>query len=144
MALPSWSHDRKCFYKYMTADVAKLVLQNNTLRWALPKLFNDPFNVQFDLRVEYDRGRVIDRALQNLVDLYMGRRQRFKGARATRPITFVRALIRCEPRLGRLPVGGGSQVLGHQQECREDQGVHNGDRDHANGKTAVMVIKVRP
>ena len=56
MALPSWSHDRKCFYKYMTADVAKLVLQNNTLRWALQKLFNDPFDVQFDLRVEYDRG----------------------------------------------------------------------------------------
>src|SRR5258708_37826163 len=23
-------------------------------------------------------------------------------------------LIRCEPRLGRLPVGGGSQVVGHQ------------------------------
>ena len=84
MALPSWSHDRKCFYKYMTADVAQLVLQNNTLRWALPKLFNDPFDVQFDLRVEYDRGRVIDRALQNLVDLYMGRRQRFKGAREQR------------------------------------------------------------
>ena len=57
---------------------------------------------------------------------------------------LVRALIRCEPRLGRLPVGGGSQALGHQQECREDQGVHNRDRDHANGKTAVMVIKVRP
>ena len=66
------------------------------------------------------------------------------SARATRPITFVRALIRCEPRRGRSPVGGRSQVLGHQQECRKDQGVHNCDRDHANGKTAVVVIKVRP
>jgi hypothetical protein len=34
--------------------------------------------------------------------------------------------------------------LRHQQECQEDQGVHNRDRDHTNGKTAVMVIKVRP
>jgi Protein of unknown function (DUF2971) len=74
-----WSHDRKHFYKYMTADVAKLVLQNNSLRWALPTSFNDPFDVQFDLRVEFDRDRVIDRALQNVVDLYMGRRHVPKG-----------------------------------------------------------------
>jgi hypothetical protein len=65
--------DRK-FYKYMTADTAKKVLEKVSLRWASSALFNDPFDVQFDLRVEYDRERVIDQALQNIVDLYMGRR----------------------------------------------------------------------
>jgi hypothetical protein len=73
MALPPDPPDRK-FYKYMTAATAKKVLEKSTLRWALPTQFNDPFDVQFDLRVEYDRGRVIDRALQNIIDLYMGRR----------------------------------------------------------------------
>ena len=70
----AWSHDRKCFYKYMTGAAAKAVLENGTLRWALPKLFNDPFDVQFDLRVKYDREQVVDRALTNIIDLYMGRR----------------------------------------------------------------------
>ena len=48
---------------------------------------------------------------------------------------FVRALIRCETEIGRLPVGGGDQTFGHQQEGREDQGVDNRDRDHASGKS---------
>lgn len=74
-----WSHDRKCFYKYMTAKTAKTVLANGTLRWALPKLFNDPFDVQFDLQVKYDRDRVVERALNNIIDLYMGRRHVISG-----------------------------------------------------------------
>ena len=59
-------------------------------------------------------------------------------------ITFVRDLTRCETEIGRLPVGGGNQAFGHQQEGREDQGVDNRDRDHASGKAAVVVIKVCP
>jgi hypothetical protein len=43
------------FYKYMSAPTAQRVLDTNSFRWALPKTFNDPFDVQFDLRVEYDR-----------------------------------------------------------------------------------------
>lgn len=79
MRPPAWSHDRKCFYKYMTAATAKAVLGNGTLRWALPKLFNDPFDVQFDLQVKYDRERVVERALVNIIDLYMGRRHVASG-----------------------------------------------------------------
>jgi hypothetical protein len=58
--MPPDPPDRK-FYKYMKADTAKKVLEKSSLRWALPKLFNDPFDVQFDLRVGYDRERVIAR-----------------------------------------------------------------------------------
>jgi hypothetical protein len=79
MRPPAWSHDRKCFYKYMTAKTAKAVLGNGTLRWTLPKLFNDPFDVQFDPRVEYDKGRVVECALNNIVDLYMDRRHVISG-----------------------------------------------------------------
>jgi hypothetical protein len=57
----------------MSADTAKAVLQSNFLRWSSPTLFNDPFDVQFDLHVDYDRDRVADRAMQTLVDGYFGR-----------------------------------------------------------------------
>jgi hypothetical protein len=43
----------------MTAETAKNALNKCTLRWASATLFNDPFDVQFDLRVEYNRERVI-------------------------------------------------------------------------------------
>jgi hypothetical protein len=57
----------------MSADTAKIVLRNGTLRWSSPVLFNDPFDVQFDLHIEYDRQRVAERAMQAIVDGYMGR-----------------------------------------------------------------------
>jgi hypothetical protein len=57
----------------MTAETAKTVLQNGTLRWSSPTLFNDPFDVQFDLHIEYDRGRVAERIIQEIVDGYAGR-----------------------------------------------------------------------
>ena len=68
-----WSHDRKHFYKYMTVDTAKIVLQNGELRWSSPALFNDPFDVQFDLHTEYDRDKVAARAMQIILDGYAGR-----------------------------------------------------------------------
>jgi hypothetical protein len=69
----NWTHDRELFYKYVPPNTAKIVLRNSTLRWSSPTLFNDPFDVQFDLHVEYDRQRVAERAMQAIVDGYMGR-----------------------------------------------------------------------
>jgi hypothetical protein len=59
------------------------------------------------------------------------------------PITFVQALMGCKPGIESLPVGGGNQAFWYQQEGREDQGVDNRDRDHANGEAAVVVIQNR-
>jgi hypothetical protein len=42
-------HDRNSFFKYLSADVAQLVLTNRTLRWSSPVLFNDPFDVPREL-----------------------------------------------------------------------------------------------
>ena len=67
-----WSHDRDHFYKYMTADTARLVLQNRTLRWSAPKLFNDPFDIQFDLQLEYDRDRAVKEAMNEIWEIYSG------------------------------------------------------------------------
>ena len=46
------------FFKYVTAQVAHLVLQNRTLRWSTPGLLNDPFDIQFDLHLEVDRDKL--------------------------------------------------------------------------------------
>ena len=38
-------------YKYVTVNTAKIVLETGKLRWSSPFMFNDPFDVQFDLHV---------------------------------------------------------------------------------------------
>ncbi|MBN9086288.1 MAG: DUF2971 domain-containing protein [Reyranella sp.] len=45
----------KVFYKYTTRETARIVLQNRTLRWSTPALFNDPHDHQFDLHVDVDK-----------------------------------------------------------------------------------------
>ena len=39
------THERHVFYKYMSANTAKIVLENCSLRWSSPIIFNDPFDV---------------------------------------------------------------------------------------------------
>lgn len=59
-------------FKFMTAETAKVVLENQTLRWSTPRMFNDPFDVQFDLRIEVDKVEVRRLALQKLWDDHYG------------------------------------------------------------------------
>lgn len=54
MRSPNRMHDRTSFFKYMTAEVAALVLKNRTLRWSSPVLFNDPFDVPRELILDLD------------------------------------------------------------------------------------------
>ena len=44
--------------KYMTAAVAKIVLATRTLRWSSPILFNDPFDVTQELRLDFDAAKL--------------------------------------------------------------------------------------
>lgn len=60
------------FYKYMSADTARVVMENATLRWSTPRTLNDPWDVQFDLRVDVDRARFKDLALERLWDAHYG------------------------------------------------------------------------
>lgn len=41
---PNRSHERRYFYKYVSAAIAKLILKSRTLRWSSPIRFNDPFD----------------------------------------------------------------------------------------------------
>jgi hypothetical protein len=49
------THDEDHFHKYVSANTALKILDTLTLRWSAPRLFNDPFDVQMDLRFDFDR-----------------------------------------------------------------------------------------
>jgi hypothetical protein len=53
-------------FKYISRDVGRLVLTNRTLRWSTPGTLNDPYDMQFDLRLEVDKDAVKTATLRNL------------------------------------------------------------------------------
>lgn len=62
------------FFKYVTADTARLILENGKLRWSSPFMFNDPFDVQFDLHLEFDESTIIDLIIDELWQIYSGKK----------------------------------------------------------------------
>ena len=48
-------HSRDHFFKYVTKDAAKLIINDHKLRWSCPLDFNDPFDHQFAF---IDEGRI--------------------------------------------------------------------------------------
>jgi hypothetical protein len=66
------NNDRLFFFKYCTANVAKLVLQNRTLRWSTPATLNDPFDVQFDMEIKVTKAELKEPSLERLWSVYLG------------------------------------------------------------------------
>ena len=58
------------YYKYMTMSTGKTVLKNRTLRYSNPKLFNDPYDMQFDLQVRIDREKTKKIFREKLLESY--------------------------------------------------------------------------
>ena len=93
MARPgNWNHDREHFYKYATASTAKAILRNRTLRWS----FNDPFDAQFDLHLEYDRDQVVQSAMHEIWQKYSGDKPIVIGNLLGVGLTWLRDLARGE------------------------------------------------
>ncbi|MGQ0741956.1 MAG: DUF2971 domain-containing protein [Alphaproteobacteria bacterium] len=88
-----WLHDRTHFYKYMTADAAEAVLRSGHLRWSSPNLFNDPFDMQFDLHLEYDRRAVAERSMDGLWRKYSGQDPIVAGTLAGTLINVLQANV---------------------------------------------------
>jgi Protein of unknown function (DUF2971) len=66
---PNRRHDRQFFYKYVTAKVAKIVLATRQLRWSSPLLFNDPFDVTQELRLNFDEPKLITAVTHRVASL---------------------------------------------------------------------------
>jgi len=52
-------HNKKHFYKYVTAETALLILQNHTVRYSSPVLFNDPFDIQTRLTFDFEESEFL-------------------------------------------------------------------------------------
>src|SRR5437899_10994122 len=55
------THDRKHFYKYFRGDTAIRILDTLRVKWSSPRLFNDPFDVQVDVRFPFTPGEFLAR-----------------------------------------------------------------------------------
>jgi len=62
------------FFKYVTANTARTILENSTLRWSSPAMFNDPFDTQFDLHLEFDEATIIDLVFDEFWKIFSGQK----------------------------------------------------------------------
>jgi hypothetical protein len=68
-------HDRKYFYKYVTPETALLILQNRTVRYSSPTLFNDPFDIQTRLRCEFEESEFLTAYRDEIFRLFHGQKE---------------------------------------------------------------------
>ncbi len=62
--------EHQLFYKYMSSDTARIVLNNQTLRWSTSSALNDPYDMQFDLRYEINKDVVKSLTIEKLWQAY--------------------------------------------------------------------------
>jgi hypothetical protein len=63
-------HDHEFFYKYVSASTAKAILRTDQVRWSAPRLFNDPFDFQFDLNIPYSEDEYCEAMLRKMLTIY--------------------------------------------------------------------------
>ena len=60
------------FFKYACRSTAKIVLETGKLRWSTPELFNDPYDLQFDLHIDASREAVRARGVEKAWNAWYG------------------------------------------------------------------------
>lgn len=78
------------FYKYMTYNTALIVLKNQTLRWSTPATLNDPYDIQFDLQLNFDRDKVLRDTLDKIWKAFTGELPGHPDNGMTKAINFMR------------------------------------------------------
>jgi len=69
MITPPRKNQQKSFFKYMSAETAKIVLINKTLRWSSPLEFNDPFDVPRELAFNISHDEMQEATVEALINL---------------------------------------------------------------------------
>lgn len=62
-------HNRKYFYKYVTAEAVLLILQNRKLKYSSPITFNDPFDVQTKIAFPFPESEFAELYIKELYKL---------------------------------------------------------------------------
>ncbi|MHA6196406.1 DUF2971 domain-containing protein [Pseudomonas wadenswilerensis] len=81
------------FYKYMTYNTAQIVLENQTLRWSTPATLNDPYDIQFDLQVNFNREKVLRETLEKLWKVFNRELIGHSENRMTNAINMLRPML---------------------------------------------------
>lgn len=71
------SHDKDHFYKFMSCDTAKIVLETSSLRWSKPSQFNDPFDHQVSFQFPYSKEEFSSALATKLEQLVYGKEPNF-------------------------------------------------------------------
>lgn len=69
MSLPAEGPGRRPFFKYVSAETALLILGNRTVRYSSPLTFNDPFDVQSGLHLDFDLSQLADKFIDRIREL---------------------------------------------------------------------------
>ncbi len=69
------THDKSHFYKYASAETAKLILKSKKYRYSSPLLFNDPFDVQTELLFDFDKDTFPDLVFDEIENIILDRKQ---------------------------------------------------------------------
>lgn len=88
----------EAFYKYMTYSTANIVLENQTLRWSTPATLNDPYDIQFDLRINFDRDKVLHHALDKLWKAFTGELTGHPDSQMSAEMNLLRPHLRGMPK----------------------------------------------
>lgn len=88
----------EAFYKYMTYSTANIVLENQTLRWSTPATLNDPYDIQFDLRINFDRNKVLRDTLDKLWKVHLGELRGHPENRMTAAFELMRPALKGIPK----------------------------------------------
>lgn len=86
-------HNRDHFFKYVTKDVAKLIIKDHTLKWSCPLDFNDPFDHQFAF-IEEDRIEVLSNLMIQRIQEYVWDRDDIEFDTTDDPFGFALILTR--------------------------------------------------
>ncbi|WP_460076128.1 DUF2971 domain-containing protein [Pseudomonas sp. H2_C01] len=109
------------FYKYMTYSTANIVLENQTLRWSTPATLNDPYDIQFDLQINFNREKVLRDTLEKLWKVFTGELTGHPENRLSNAVNLLRPHLQGMPKKHFLQ----SMEMGIKQSFSVmDRGIH--------------------
>lgn len=88
----------KAFYKYMTFNTANIILENQTLRWSTPATLNDPYDIQFDLQINFNREKVLQNTLDKLWKVFIGELIGHPENRMSTTVNLMRPILKDIPK----------------------------------------------
>lgn len=63
------THDRNYFYKYTSLETAKKILTNKNFRYSSPLIFNDPFDHQIEMQINFSEETFVSEFIREITTI---------------------------------------------------------------------------